>query len=314
MQIITAAQVVQTLDMRTCIDLMKTAFSALSSGDARQIVRPVLPLFDRNVLGMMPAFHSAGNVAGVKILTVFPENYEQNIASHQGYVVVFETETGGVKAIVDAESITGIRTAAASAVATDVLARPDASRLAVLGAGLQGRKHLEAIMLVRELSEVAVWDIRPEAAAQYAREMIQKTGLPVRACASASEATKDADIICTLTPAEQPILFAADVKPGTHINAVGACSPDVRELAGDLMATGKLFVDWKPATVLEAGDYVLALRDGVLTEEHILGEIGHVLAGDLSGRAGAGDITIFEALGQALQDLVAANYVADQLQ
>lgn len=313
MQIITAEQVVQTLHMRHCIELMKTALIALARDQARQIVRPVLPLFDRNVLGMMPAFDAARRIAGVKILTVFPNNYEKNVPSHQGHVVVFETETGSVKAIVDAESITGIRTAAASAAVTDVLARPDASRLAILGAGLQGRRHLEAIMLVRPLTEVTVWDIRPDAAARYAREMTEKTGLPIRVSADVNEACRDADIICTLTPAKEPILCASDVKKGTHINAVGACSPDVRELAPDLMAAGRLFVDWKPAALVEAGDYVLAVQDGVLTEDHILGEAGQVLAGDVPGRVSADDITIFEALGQAVQDLIAADYVAEAL-
>lgn len=314
MRIITAEQVMQTLDMRQCIDLMKTALIELSKGNARQIVRPVLPLFDRNVLGMMPAFDKARNVAGVKILTVFPENYAKNLASHQGQVIVFETETGSVKAIVDAESITGIRTAAVSAAVTDVLARPEATRLAILGAGLQGRRHLEAIALIRPLTEVTVWDIRPEAAARYAVDMSAQTGLRVRACADAHEAVQDADIICTVTPAKEPILTAADVKPGAHINAIGACAPDVRELSADLMAAGRLFVDWKPAAVAEAGDYVLALQDGAITEEHILGEAGQVLAGELPGRVSADDITIFEGLGQAVQDLVAADFVAEALQ
>lgn len=313
MQVITAEQVMQTLDMRQCIDLMKSALISLSRGDARQIVRPVLPLYDRNVLGMMPAFDAARNVAGVKILSVFPGNYAKNIPSHQGQVIVFETVTGNVKAIVDADSLTGIRTAAVSAVATDVLARPDASRLAILGAGLQGRRHLEAMMLVRELTEVTVWDIRPEAAARYAEEMSAKTGLPVRVCDSAHEACQDADIICTVTPAKEPILFAADVKKGAHINAIGACTPDARELSSDLMAAGRLFVDWKPATVVEAGDYVLAVKDGLLTEEHILGEVGQVLAGDIEGRISPDDITIFEGLGQAVQDLAAADFVAEAL-
>lgn len=313
MQIITADQVERTLDMRQCIDLMRTALIALSRGDARQIVRPVMPLFDRNVLGMMPAYDAERNVAAVKILSVFPNNYQKNIPSHQGHVVVFETETGGVKAIVDAESITGIRTAAASAAVTDVLARPDASRLAVLGTGVQGRRHLEAIMLVRPLTEVTVWSLRPDSAARYAKEMAEKTGLPIRVCADAHEAARDADIICTVTPAKEPILSAADVKKGAHVNAVGACTPDARELASDLMAAGRLFVDWKPAAVVEAGDYVLAVKDGELTEDHILGEAGQVLVGDLPGRISADDITIFKSLGQAVQDLVAANYVADAL-
>ncbi len=314
MQIITAAQVAEILDMQHCIDLMRTALIALASGDAKQIVRPVLPLYGRNVLGMMPAYYAAGKVAGVKVLTVFPDNYQQNIPSHQGQVLVFEAETGGLKAIVDAESITGIRTAAVSAAVTQALARPDASRLAILGAGLQGRQHLRAIRLVRQLQEVTVWDIRPEAATAYAEEMGRETGLPVRVCAAAAEATREADIICTLTPSPEPILSAADVRPGAHINAVGACSPVARELSSDLMAVGRLFVDWKEAAVVEAGDYLLALQEGAISEEHILGEVGQVLAGKLPGRLNEADITIFEALGQALQDLIAANYVADVLQ
>lgn len=314
MQIITAAQVAEILDMQHCIDLMRTALIALASGDAKQIVRPVLPLYGRNVLGMMPAYYAAGKVAGVKVLTVFPDNYQQSIPSHQGQVLVFEAETGGLKAIVDAESITGIRTAAVSAAVTQALARPDASRLAILGAGLQGRQHLRAIRLVRQLQEVTVWDIRPEAATAYAEEMGRETGLPVRVCAAAAEATREADIICTLTPSPEPILSAADVRPGAHINAVGACSPVARELSSDLIAAGRLFVDWKEAAVVEAGDYLLALQEGAISEEHILGEVGQVLAGKLPGRVSEADITIFEALGQALQDLIAANYVADVLQ
>ena len=313
MQVITAAQVAEVLDMQCCIKLMQEALIAIAKGEARQIVRPVMPLYDRNLLGMMPAYDASSQIAGVKILTVFPENYQKGIPSHQGQVLLFEAETGGVKAVVDADSITGIRTAAASAAVTQVMARPDASRLAILGAGLQGRQHLRAIKLVRQLREVTVWDIRPEAAAGYAEEMAEETGIPVRVCGTVGDATRDADIICTLTPSREPILSAADVRPGAHINAVGACSPVARELSSDLMAAGRLFVDWKPAAVVEAGDYLLALRDGAITEEHILGEVGQVLAGTLPGRVKDKDITIFEALGQALHDLIAANYVADRL-
>lgn len=312
--IVTAQQVMQTLDMRRCIDLMKSALIALSRGDARQIVRPVLPLYGRNVLGMMPAYDARRNIAGVKVLSVFPGNYEKDIPSHQGQVIVFETITGNIKAIVDADSLTGIRTAAASAAVTDALARPDASRLAILGAGLQGRRHLEAIMLVRRLQEVTVWDIRPEASERYAEEMSAKTRIPVRVCASAREACANADIICTLTPAKEPILFAADVPKGAHINAIGACTPDARELSSDLMAAGRLFVDWRPAAVVEAGDYVLAVKDGAITEAHIVAEVGQVLSGAIPGRVSEDDITIYEGLGQAVQDLVAADFVAEALQ
>ncbi len=311
MRIIDYREVERALDMQCCIELMKDALTALSNGDARQIVRPVLPLHDRNVLGMMPAYLASRKIAGVKILSVFPENYRKGIPSHQGEMLVFETETGRLKAVVDAGSLTGIRTAAASAAVTDALAKPDACRLAILGAGVQGRQHLEAIRLVRDLREVTVWDIRPEAAARYADDMGQKTGLPVRACACAGEATRSADIICTVTPSKDPVLWAADVKPGAHINAVGACSPHAREISSDLMAAGRLFVDWKPATLVEAGDYLLAVEDGFVTEEHILGEVGQVLSGILPGRVKDADITIFEALGQAVEDLIAADFVAE---
>lgn len=313
MQIITGSQVEQALSMENCIWLMKDALAALSNGDAKQICRPVLKLYDKNLLGMMPAYMASRKIAGVKVLAVFPENYRKGIPSHQGQMLVFETETGSVKALVDAESLTGIRTAAASAAATDVLARPDASRLAILGAGLQGRQHLEAIRLVRKLEEVTVWDLRSEAAAGYAEEMSHKTGLAVRACGSAAEAAKHADIICTLTPSWEPILASADVKPGAHINAVGACTANARELSSGLVAGGRLFVDWKPSTVVEAGDYLLALQDGSISQDHILGEVGQVILGDLAGRTSEADITIFKSLGQASEDLIVADYVAEAL-
>ena len=313
MQVISAAEVIQTLDMGRSIELMKTALIALSNGDVKQMVRPVLPLYDRNLIGMMPAYYGTGKIAGVKILSVYPDNYKQSIPSHQGEMLVFETETGKVKAVVDADSLTGMRTAAVSAAVTAALARSEAKHLAILGAGLQGRRHLEAISLVRQLEGVTVWDLRPEAAVMYKQEMEEKLGIAVRVCSTVEEATKDADIICTLTPAQDPILFAKHVKAGTHINAVGACTPTARELSSDLMAQGRIFVDWKPAAILEAGDYLLALQEGAITEDAILGEVGQVLAGTLPGRNDDKEITIFEALGQAIQDLVIANYVADTL-
>lgn len=313
-EITSGARVAELLDMRTCISLMRRALIALGTGQAQQLLRPVLPLNDRNVLGMMPAYDSESSVAGVKVLSVFPENYEQQIPSHQGVIVLFETATGSVKAIVDAESVTGIRTAAASAAATNVLARPDANHLAILGAGLQGRKHLQAIREVRDLHSVTVWDLNPDRAAAFAKAMSTETGLQVTACATASEATLQADVICTVTPAIEPILQLSDVKPGTHINAVGACTADTRELTADLMAAGRLYVDWKPAALKEAGDYLLAIRDGAITENHIVAEIGSVMAGAAPGRTDPREITIFEALGQATQDVLAANYVADRLE
>ncbi len=306
--------VYRLLDVQTCIGLMRRALSALATGQARQMVRPVLPLGEPNVLGMMPAYDTGGGVAGVKVLSVFPENYLKNIPSHQGAILVFETETGRLKAIVDAESVTAVRTAASSAVATDVLARKDAHKLAILGAGLQGRQHVHAIRHVRDISSVAVWDLHPERAAQFAKQVASETGLTVTATASAAEAAAAADVICTVTPSRNAIIDLADVAPGTHINAVGACTADARELGAALVAASSVYVDWKPAALREAGDLLLAIRDGAITGEHILGEIGSVIEGTLAGRTESAQITIFEALGQATQDLLAADFVANALQ
>ena len=311
---ITGDTVYGLLDVRTCIGLMRRALTALASGQARQMVRPVLPLAEPNVLGMMPAFDSAGQVAGVKVLTVFPGNSLKNVPSHQGAILVFETETGRLKAIVDAESVTAVRTAATSAAATDALARADASTLAILGAGLQGRQHVHAIRLVRNLTSVTVWDLHSERAAQFAEEVANETGLGVTAVATAAEAAATADIICTVTPSRTPIIDLADVSPGAHINAVGACTADARELGSALVAAGRLFVDWKPAALREAGDLLLAIQDGAISEDHILGELGSVLSGEIPGRTDTQQITIFEALGQATQDLLAADFVANALQ
>lgn len=313
-QFVTGEQVSALLDMGTCIGLMRTALIALGTGQARQMVRPVLRLDERNVLGMMPAYDPGAGVAGVKVLSVFPENYQRGRPSHQGLILLFDARTGAVKAIVDAEEVTAVRTAAASAAATDALARTDATRLAILGTGVQARQHLKAMARVRELSALTVWDRRSERAEAFAQYARAQTGLPVTACARVADATAAADIICTVTAATEPILFASDVKPGAHVNAVGSCTPKARELASDLVAAGRVFVDWLPAALKEAGDLLLAIADGAVTERHVLGEVGSVLAEDLPGRTGPTEITVFESLGQAVQDLLAADYVFAALQ
>lgn len=299
--------------MNTCIDLMRTALVALASGGARQLVRPVLPLAGRAVLGMMPAYVPASAVAGVKVLTVFPDNLARGRPSHQGLVVLFETATGAIRAVVDAESITAIRTAAASAAATDALARPDASALALIGTGVQAWQHLRAMALVRHLRSVYVWGRTTAHATRFADLARRATGIEVEVFGTPAAATARADIVCTLTAATEPLLTAADVRPGTHVNAVGSCTPATRELGSDLVAAGRLFVDWAPAALTEAGDLLLAIADGAVTEDHVLGEVGAVLAGTRVGRASADDITIFEALGQAIEDVIAANHVAEAL-
>lgn len=309
---ISGEQVKELLDMQTCIRLMSETLSALSRGEAIQVLRTAMKLEGRNVLGVMPSALLSQNIAGTKIITVLPENLYKGLPSHQGVVVVFEAETGSLKAVVEGNEITAIRTAAVSAVATDVLARQDAKSLAVLGTGVQARMHLEAIRLVRNIEQVYVWDRNMDSALKYSVEMSEKFGIAITACPTSEEAVKDADIICTVTAAKEPILFGKHVKKGAHINAVGACTPDCRELDTELVKISRFYTDRIESAIHEAGDFLLPFQEGVIGKDHILGEIGELLLGKIKGRVKKEDITVFEALGLAVEDLAAADFVINR--
>lgn len=184
-----------------------------------------------------------------------------------------------------------------------------AKRLALLGAGAQGRSHLEAMALVRRLTEVTVWDVRPENARRFAAEMAEKAGCPIRACSCAEEAVRDADIICTLTPSPTPVLESSWVKPGAHINAVGACSATARELSSALVARCLLYGDSIESVEKESGDYLIPLSEGVIQKGHLRGTIGQLLCGEITGRTSAQDVTLFDALGLAIEDVACAKYL-----
>ncbi len=312
MTFITGNQVKELLDMESCIKLMKETLSALSKGEAFQILRTAMRLEDRNILGLMPSAIHSKNIAGAKVITIFPENFNKGLHSHQGVVLVFETETGSLKAVVDGESITAIRTAAVSAVATDLLSNEDSGVLAILGSGLQARQQLEAIKLVRNIHTVKVWDRNKESAIKYSKEMNEKFNIHITVCNTSKEAVKDADIICTVTSAKEPILIGSHVKRGAHVNAVGACTPDNRELDTDLIKNCKLYSDCIESTVNEAGDYLIPLEQGAITREHIQGELGDVILGKISKRQNKDDITVFKALGLAVEDLAAADFVINK--
>lgn len=310
---ITGEQVKELLDMESCIKLIRETLPALSKGEATQILRTAMKLEGRNVLGVMPAAISSKKIAGTKIITVFPDNFKKGLPSHQGIVAVLEAETGSLKAIVEGDAITAIRTAAVSAVATDLLSRRDSGVLAILGSGLQARKHLEAIKLVRNIKQVFVWDINMESAKRYSKEMSERFGIPVRVCVTSEEAVKAADIICTVTAATEPVLFGRHVKKGTHINAVGACTPNCRELDTELVKSCSLYSDCIESTINEAGDYLIPLNEGAISEEHILGEIGDIILGKIKGRENDEEITVFEALGLAVEDLAASDFVINKV-
>jgi alanine dehydrogenase len=210
---------------------------------------------------------------------------------------------------VDAAAVTAIRTAAASAVATDLLAGPDASVLAVLGAGVQARSHLSAMAAVRSLSGIRVWNRNPERARRLAAWATRKLGVPASACPRAAAATAGADLVCTTTSSAEPILGSADVADGAHVNAVGASFAHARELTADLVCRAAVFVDGRDAARQDAGDLLAAAGSGFLAGD-IRGEIGEVLLGRVPGRRpGSREVTVFKSVGLAVQDVLAARYV-----
>ncbi|MCL2563325.1 MAG: ornithine cyclodeaminase family protein [Oscillospiraceae bacterium] len=298
------------LSMSTCIGLMRDLFTNIAAGGITHKLRTVMPIAQGKLLSAMPGHLPYQGSAGAKIITVYHDNWTHGLPSHQGIVVVFDAETGAIRGLVDGIAVTAIRTAAVSAVATDALARPDAASLALLGAGLQAAAHLEAISLVRKLDAVKVWSIDRAEAERFAARETEKHGITIRVCSTAEEAAGDADIVCTVTSSKTPIL--EDVAPGTHINAVGACQPPDRELTSALVAKARLFGDSVQSMSNESGDYLFPLTEGIIEQEHLLGELGDVLVGNLPGRISADDVTLFKSLGLAVEDIVCASWLLEQ--
>jgi ornithine cyclodeaminase len=263
----------------------------------------------RDLFGMMPAHSSALPVFGVKLITVFPGNHGTNLDSHQGAVLLFDTTTGTLAAMLDASSITAIRTAAVSAVATRLLARDDASTLALIGSGVQARTHLEALALVRPLSTVRVYSRSAEHAAAFAAWAGREMEIDVQVAPTAERAVRGADIVCTVTSSRDPVVYGEWLSPGAHVNAVGASQPDSRELDSDAVARARLFADRRESLVNESADYLIPLREGRITEARVAGEIGEILIGTVPGRTDRDEITLFKSLGLAVEDLAAAAHV-----
>jgi len=307
--VISQSEVRTLLPMRDCIRVVRDALAGLARGEGIQPLRPVMWLPERvGALGMMPGYLGTIDTLGVKTITVFPGNAGTEFDSHQGAVMLFDAADGHLRAVIDATEITAIRTAAASAVATDLLARPDASVLAIIGSGVQAASHIEAMPLVRPIEEIRLWS----RSAENARRLVNSAaagGPRISAFSSVAEAVAGADIVCTATAAADPVLSGAWLEPGMHINAVGSSVPVARELDGAAMARSRLFVDRRESTVNEAGDYLMALEEGAIQEGHIVAEIGEVLIGAAEGRRRDDDITLFESLGLAIEDIAAGDLV-----
>lgn len=307
MVVIEKEQVRQLLTPEKCIKAMEQALMDLENGVCAMPPRLICTMPNTAAFGFMPAY--VGDYFGAKVLTAYAPNMGTEYPSHIGYVMLFESQHCTVSAMVDASTITEIRTGCVSAVATKLLARPDAHKMTVIGAGAQARSHLAAIRLVRDIREVTVYDLYPQAAERYAREMEEKYGIPVHVASGVAEAVAQADIICTLCPAKEAYLTKDMVKPGVHINAVGTFSPTTREVASDLITASRLYSDHTPATRTESGEYLVPLREGLIGEDHILGSVGELLLGKAEGRLNRDDITVFDALGLAVEDVASAKMV-----
>jgi len=311
--VINRTEVHRLLPMDAAIDIMAQALKLLAKGQVVMPRRTVMWLPDKTgVLGMMPSYSAASKVIGLKTITVFPENRKIGYDSHQGVVMLFEAQHGRLLAIIDAGEITAIRTAAVSGVATGLLARPDAGHLAILGSGIQASKHLEAMRLVRNIRRVVVWNPSPGSARRFAEFESKRCPLPIEVQESSRADVSGADIICTVTSSVEPVLFGESIPKGAHINAVGACQPNARELDTSAVVKARLFVDSRESALNESGDFLLPKKEGAIRDSHIIGEIGELALGEIEGRKSDDEITLFESLGLAVEDQIAAEYIYRQ--
>ena len=310
MRIVTQSEVPALLPMNECVELMTAALSTLARGDAVLPLRSMVWLPDKSgLLGVMPGYLSAPAVMGLKVVSVFPKNHGTPYDSHQGAVMIFEAEHGRPLAIIDATSITAIRTAAVSAVATRALAREDAGDLAILGSGVQAVTHLEAMTTVRRLRRVRVWSRDAANARAFAERESVRMKLTIEPMPSARAAVEAADLVCTTTAAKEPIVEGAWLTPGVHINAVGACFKGYRELDTNAVAGSRMIVDCRESAMNEAGDFLIPRDEDVFGDEHIAGELGEVLIGKVQGRRSRDERTLFKSLGIAIEDLAAAHHI-----
>lgn len=309
-----AREVESLFPMAEAVEVVEGALAALARGEAIQPLRQPLWTPDRSgLLGLMPGMllgtipeeNGLPPVMGLKAVSVFLGRHP----SHQGLVLLFDALRGTPLAILDGESITAIRTAAASGVATRHLAREDAAELAILGAGVQAATHLEAMRAVRPVERVRVWSRTPEHSRRFAEEQSAAHGIPVEPVPSPRDAVRGADLVCTCTSSAEPVLEGEWLRPGAHVNAVGACTPKARELDAAAVARARVYVDSRESAAHEAGDLLLARAEGAIEGDPVVGELGEVILGRVPGRATADEITLFESLGLAVEDLASAVHV-----
>lgn len=298
-------EVFEALPMRDCVEAMADALAANARGEVYQPLRFVaIPPGGGGFFGLMPARRAGENAAfSLKSLVVIPDNPKRGLDSHQGTVTLFDGETGITTALLSASAITAIRTAAVTALATRLLAREDARKLAVLGAGVQAKSHLHALRLVRDFERVRLYSPTREHGEEVARE----AELPVELADNAEAAVRGADVVLTVTSSREPVLRREWLADGAHVNAVGASMPSARELDTETFVAASVFPDNRESLANEAGEYQQAVREGAISGlDHVRAELGEVAAGMHPGRTDASELTLFRSLGLGIEDLAAA--------
>jgi ornithine cyclodeaminase/alanine dehydrogenase-like protein (mu-crystallin family) len=313
MLILTADDVKKALTMKDTIEAMKRAYASLSDGKAEVPLRTRLSIPPQDAISLfMPVYVQAegGDALAVKIVSLFPKNpeRERRLAFIQAAVLVFDAETGRATALLEGSSLTAIRTGAGSGAAIDLLARPDSRVVAVFGAGAQGRTQLEAACSVRKIEKAWVFDPSIDRAEAIVEEMAGKGPIPqnMRVANSSEQAISEADIVCTATTSSTPVFADADLKPGTHVSAIGSYTPEMQEVPAETVARALVVVDSRSATLAETGDLLRPMQAGLFGEEHIHAELGEIVLWRKAGRSSPDQITYFKSVGVAVQDAMAA--------
>jgi len=308
--VVNQEEVGRLLPMAECMEVMAEVLRSLGRGEALLPLRTIVHLpGGLGEFAVMPSYLARPAAIGLKAITVFPRNEGTAYDSHQGAVLLFDVEHGSLVALMDASSITAIRTAAVSGVATRLLAREDAADLAILGTGVQALTHLEAMLLARRVSRVRAWSRSRDNVARFVDAAARRFGVTVEAAQDARAAVEGASLICTTTSAHQPILEGAWIAPGAHVNAVGSSIRTARELDSAAMKRAALFVDRRESAQAEAGDFLIPKAEGAFGDEHILGDLGDVLLARHPGRTAAGQVTVFKSLGLSVEDVASAHHI-----
>ena len=310
LRILSGKQIRAAITMEDIIEAMKLAFVELSTGRPEMPIRAHISIVEPEGTALfMPSYMKPSEMIGIKTVTLFEKNRNSGLPYIQGMVSLFDGNNGTPRAVLDGMTITSLRTGATSGLATSLLSRKDSKICTIFGAGVQGRTQLEAVCAVRDINKAIIYDAIPVAAERFAREMSVELGVEVVVASSSREAVKDADVICCASISETPVFDDQDLPAGVHINAVGSYKPHVQEVPEEMVIRSRLYVDHRESALEETGDLIIPIKKGVLTKEHIVAEIGEVVAGKAQGRSSESEITFFKTVGVAVQDLAAATII-----